>query len=423
MKSCQNLNEMSLWMKRYVLTGCLLVLFTVNDCESFKPSLRKSSTNLNEKDEKTESGSQLFLKVVKTARRKVQSSSSSGCEVWTQLGNDLYGNALNETFGTSLALSQNATRLAVGGLGTLRIYSIVSNSSSWSFPIDLSSMITNTIASISITPDGNFLSVGEVSEDDTGKVYVFGFDTSGGSWSQRGNTISEGSATDQFGSSVDISEDGSTVIIGAPATENTPYIRVAILLNNNWLSIKKEESSAGAYGSSVTLTSDGTIAAIGATGEGDGAVYIQETSDLSLDANQLLIGEGGGFGAVTSFSSDGSILAFGSATGKYVKVYTNSGGSFSQLCKIRGSRNDFGSAVDLTEDGQQIVIGSQGQIFVYTATRNSVQLTKFDTTSLENFGSSVSMSGNGNTIAIGGSAVDNGSNTDTGLVRVYQKNP
>ena len=73
-------------------------------------------------------------------------------------------------------------------------------------------------SSVSISSDGTTALIGAYLDDDkganSGSAYVFKYN--GTSWTQQSKlTASDGAASDQFGYSVSISSDGTTALIGA----------------------------------------------------------------------------------------------------------------------------------------------------------------------------------------------------------------
>ncbi|MDP4819253.1 MAG: T9SS type A sorting domain-containing protein, partial [Flavobacteriales bacterium] len=95
--------------------------------------------------------------------------------VWTQIGEDINGEASEDYFGWSIALSASGNVIAIGAL--------------WN--------------------DDNGFNSGHV------KIYQ----NIGGEWTQIGENINGEAASDESGFSVDISDDGSTVAIGAKAND------------------------------------------------------------------------------------------------------------------------------------------------------------------------------------------------------------
>lgn len=92
--------------------------------------------------------------------------------IWSQIGNDIIGDATNDNFGTSVSLNANGTILAIGASGN----STNSNKS-------------------------GFVRIYKNSEN---------------TWTQIGNTIYGIDETERLGYSVSLSHDGHLVAVGAP---------------------------------------------------------------------------------------------------------------------------------------------------------------------------------------------------------------
>ncbi|GKY90463.1 hypothetical protein MPSEU_000020100 [Mayamaea pseudoterrestris] len=143
---------------------------------------------------------------------------------WSKLGNDIDGTTVNGGFGETIALSEDATMLAVAapGWGTdVGVVKIMSwNGVNWiqkgqsivrpsdqgfyDFPVAMSS-------------DGSHVAVGmpaEPATNATGSVTVYKF--TGSAWEQDGETIIGDAVSEYAGSSVSLSGDGSVVAFGAP---------------------------------------------------------------------------------------------------------------------------------------------------------------------------------------------------------------
>jgi len=207
------------------------------------------------------------------------------------------------------------------------------------------------------------------------------------------------------------------------------------------------EASGDELGSSVSMNSDGTIVAIGAerndgNGSSSGHVRVYEYSggswsqlgaDIDGEAaydysgNSISLSNDGTRVAIGAYQNDGG----GSSSG-HVRVYEYSGGSWSQL----GGDLDgdafmgfAGTSVALSGQGATVAIGavnsgSGGDVRVYSyynAQWNQVG-NDFDAeNSSDSYGWSVSLSDDGSEVAIGAVGNDaNGSNS--GHVRIYQWN-
>jgi len=169
------------------------------------------------------------------------------------------------------------------------------------------------------------------------------------------------------------------------------------------------------YGSSNAQTQ------IGSDINGEAANDLSGTSiSLSFDGNVLAIG---------GINNDGN----GSNSG-HVRVYRNISGTWSQIgLDINGEAiNDYnGYSVSLSSDGSIVAIGApwndgngseSGQVRVYqniSGTWTQIGTDINGEAAGDRFGVSVSLSSDGNVLAIGANKND-GNGTDSGHVRVYQ---
>ena len=155
---------------------------------------------------------------------------------WSQLGDDINGEANGDQFGYSVSLSGDGTRLAIGGryndgsqtnAGHVRVYEY--SSGSWSqigADIDGAAGDDEFGFSVSLSQEGTYLAVGarlnDTNGDNAGHVRVYGINGAGNAWIKLGDDIEGEAAADQFGFSVAIN-DG-----------NAHNLRVAIgAMNNN----------------------------------------------------------------------------------------------------------------------------------------------------------------------------------------------
>ena len=135
--------------------------------------------------------------------------------------------------------------------------------------------------SAALSADGNTLIEGGIDDNNfVGAVWVF--TRSNGAWSQQGQKLVPGDATISVGNSVSLSGDANTALIGSPFSANAAgafwtYTRVNGLLAPRGL----QQSGGGAagpaqQGTSVALSADAGTAVIGgpADSSGAGAVWI-----------------------------------------------------------------------------------------------------------------------------------------------------
>src|SRR6266700_973154 len=338
-------------------------------------------------------------------------------------------------------------------------------------------------------------------------------------------------AADEFGFAVALSIDGNTLVVGAPGeasagaeTDNSApsagAVYVYLRSGTTWTQqayIKASNPEAGdQFGASVALSDNGNTLAVGATGEdsalpgvtagnvsevtagnaapGAGAVYIFTLSAGTWSQQAYVKASNTGaddqFGISVALSSDGSTLAVG-ATGEdsaltgvtpgivsegtagnaapgagAVYVFTRDlGGVWSQQAYVKASNTDaddqFGISVALNSDGNTLAVGTTGEdsaltgvragivdettagnaapgagaVYVFTrvgtAWAQEAYIKASNTGVLDLFGLSVSLSSDGDILAvgaigedssamgIGGIEIDN-SATNAGAVYVLQ---
>ena len=290
---------------------------------------------------------------------------------------------------------------------------------------------------VAISGDGNTLVVGAPFEDstatvingdeldnsrsDSGAAYVF-VRSSTGSWRQQAyikafdaqangqSNFSVPMSNDEFGAVVTISNDGNTIVVGAP------------------------EKDVGAPGGSVQPNT--------------GAAYVFVRSSTGSWRQQAFISasnlnEDDRFGRTASVAADGNTLVIG-APRKSVNALTSVGTAYVFVRSSTGTwseqtlltppvvtlNNNFGSAVSMSGDGNTMVVGASGDqsngsginadevptsmpeffsgaahVFVRSSTdstwRRQAYIKASNPESPDRFGFAVSMSGDGNTMVVG----------------------
>lgn len=325
---------------------------------------------------------------------------------WEQKGSSIYGDAEFDRLGMTVSLSTDGHTVAMGapyndgnGLdaGQIRVYDWDGND--WvqkgsDLPGD--STFKRAGHAVSLSADGNLLAVGApASTNYSGLVRMFEWD--GNDWVQKGGDIPGAAAQDQSGHALSLSADGLTVVIGSPYSDengiSSGQVRVYAWSGSDWMqkgSNVDGESGGIASGYSVALNADGSTMVIGAPhanpgNSGRARVYAWDGSDWVPKGNDLdgaSAGEKLGFSV--SLSADGQSLAIGSPFGSKDGLVTGKVRVFSWI----GIWVQKGSDIDGEAEG-------------------------------DFFGGSVSLSNDGNTVAIGGSKND-GNGTDAGQVRVYK---
>lgn len=302
---------------------------------------------------------------------------------WETEYNRTYSSVIaGDRLGKSVALSADNTTLVAGSYGADSYQGsiLIFYNTNWSVERRLirSSRVDsdNFGYCVSVSSDGDKVATGAYGvNSETGAAYVY--DYNGTTWILGATlTASGGAPNDQFGFSIAISSDGSTVVVGAPGTD-TSSGSVYVYNGPNWGTPTKLDADVRAqydkFGSSVAISSDGSIIVVGAFSgnSGTGAAYVCRGSDWGTQT--LLTASDGEdqdyFGISVSTSADGNIIAVGASrdddNGTYAgAVYVYSGTNWITETKhtaFDGAAVDyFGESVALSPDGSTLVVGSWG---------------------------------------------------------------
>lgn len=364
-----------------------------------------------------------------------------------------------DLFGTAISMSHDGTRLAVGA---------------------------SEEGSNATGVNGD---EGNNSAHASGAVYIFNYD--GNSWNQ--DFFIKASNTeiyDSFGAQLSLSGDGNTLVVGAAdegsnargingdqndnSASKSGAVYVYTNSNNNWtqrayIKASNSDMDDGFGGSGLSLNYNGSILAVGASSEdsnstgvngdssnnsasGSGAVYLFALADslwaqeayikasntdagdafgvsLSLDnsGNILLVGataERGGSTGVNGDDSDNSSYFSGAAY-----LFSKEDNTWTQKFYIKASNTNthdrFGSSVCLSGDATTLAIGafhedsrstgidgdqtdnsspSSGAVYLFTYLNSEISqqayLKASNTDTYDYLGSVVSLSSDGNTLAV-----------------------
>ncbi len=292
--------------------------------------------------------------------------------------------------------------------------------------------------SVALSSDGNTLAVSTISEDsnatgingnesndgssNSGAVYVFTrSSTTSGIWIQEAYIKASNTGNnDRFGQSIALSSDGNTLAVGAyfedsnatgingdesnASALNSGAVYVFTRSSTTWTQeVYIKASNTGRFdqfGYSVALSSDGNTLAVGAIGEESNATGINggESDNSAIDSGAVYVftrsgtwmqqayikasntGGGDAFGESVALSNDGSTLAVsayfedsnatgingdesndGSSASGAVYVFTRSG-TWTQQAYIKASNTDssdlFGLNITLSSDGNTLAVGA-----------------------------------------------------------------
>lgn len=279
---------------------------------------------------------------------------------------------------------------------------------------------------LALSADGNTLAVGAPREDssatgldgdpedngaaDSGAVYVL--TRSSGVWSHHTYVkASNTGAGDEFGSSVSLSGDGRTLVVGAPGEDSS-----ATGIEGNQADNGAEKSGAAylfsrgsggtwsqrayfkaydasaddAFGISVALSADGSTLVAGAErAEGNGGVYIFTHEAGALGQQAHLRAFNGSpvnrFGNRVALSGDGNLLVVGAlsestgnvgvnnntpnaplvASSGAAYVLRRTGFVWGQGAYLKasnpGTNDEFGTSLAVSEDGSALAVGAPGE--------------------------------------------------------------
>lgn len=202
--------------------------------------------------------------------------------VWSQIGNRINGEAVDDWSGYSVSLSNDGTIVAIGAKrnhgsngaksGHVRVYKY--NSGIWKqvgSDIDGEALGDWSGYSVSLSGDGTTLAIGAIlnSGNSTKSGHVRVYNNNFGVWTQVGADINGKNTKDYFGASVSLSSNGSILAIGAHQG-GMPSGYVSVYKKNilgNWQQIGADivgEPTSNFLGWDVSLSKDGSRVAIGA---------------------------------------------------------------------------------------------------------------------------------------------------------------
>ncbi len=307
--------------------------------------------------------------------------------------------------------------------------------------------------SASLSADGNTAMVGGYF-DNNGDGAAWVWTRSGGAWTQQGTKlVGSGAAGKAFqGVSVSLSADGNTAIVGGLRDKSNAGAAWAWTRSGGvWSQQGTKLVGSGALGTtaqqgaSVSLSADGNTAIVGGNHDNNdaGAAWVWTRSGLVWSQQGTkLVGSGAAGNALqglsVSLSGDGNTaIVGGPLDNSFVGaawVWTRSGGVWSQQgAKLVGSGavgNALqGVSVSASADGNTVFVGGDGDnngvgaAWVWTRsggvwTQLGSKVVGSGAVGLAEQGSSVSLSGDGNTAISGGL----GDNRNTGAAWVFAIN-
>jgi len=378
------------------------------------------------------------------------------------VGSDVLG-TIGADQGTSVTLSSDGNTLAIGGIsdnngvGATWIFTR-SNNNTWTQQAKLigTGGIGTGIqgSSVGLSADGNTLAVGARTDNTSvGATYIF--IRSGTNWSQQDKLIgTDGGNSAQQGTSVALSADGDTLAIGGRTYLTTGASWVFTRTAGSWSEQQSQIVGTGGsganqqQGTSIALSADGNTMAVGALGDNPGTqigatwVFTRSGTSWSQQGSKLVGTDSIGSsaqGTSTALSADGNTLAVGgnvddSNVGA-IWVFTRSGTEWSQQgSKLVGSESvgtsNQGQSIALSSNGNTLVFGGDddnslvGAVWIFTRfgnawTQQGTKVVGSGAIGSARQGVSITLSANGNTMAVGGILDDDGGSDSIGATWVY----
>jgi len=328
---------------------------------------------------------------------------------------------------------------------------------------------------VALSADGNTAIVGGANDDPYGAAWIW--TRSAGIWSQQAKLIGSGSVLGNVGTArqgffVALSADGNTAIIGAPL-DNTydgaawVWTRVEGVWRQQGPKLVGSGASSGSQqGTSVALSADGNTAIVGGVGDrlnfngriidGYGAAWVwTRTGGVWTQQGPKLAGLDVSFGqsfynlpvqqgCSVSLSADGNTAIIGGSGDNGVNgargaawVFARNGGVWTQQAAklTRAGAGNFGVSVALSADGNTAIIGEEydhasgsawiwtrsGSLWTQQPTRlsgsDAAAITAQGTTINVHQGYSVAISADGNTAIVGGY----GDNQNAGAAWIWRR--
>jgi len=338
------------------------------------------------------------------------------CELarrWLQIGDDIDGDAANDNSGYSLSLSGDGMTVAIGASqsdpngvnsGSVRTYRWTEDTTTANWEqvgdtLEGEAALDYFGTSVCLSANGATLAIGALAHDangvDSGSATVYSLivednGTTAASWVQIGNVIKGREEYDHLGRSIYLSEDGTTLAVGASSNRyngiNAGSVRLYRLIEASWSQIGGDISASvdgDHVGPSISLSANGMVLAVGAFFNNDNADYAGTVRVYTYcprarqwtQMGEDIMGETqfDYFGRSVSLSADGMTFAAGAfssvdeaelvgsvrvyryteenvATADWQKVGNNIDGE--------GGFEYFGKAVSLSSDGTRVAVGA-----------------------------------------------------------------
>ena len=323
------------------------------------------------------------------------------------VGDYIYGEIAYEKFGNRVRLSNDGTILAVGAKnwdndrGRVKIFEYNDINNNWDQIGSIEGTENSTDLtgnSISLSDDGQYIAIGELGYgSNKGRVRIFNYN-SDNNWELIGNPLGENSTQPQeMGQSISLKKYGDDIFIAVSSISYKSDIdsdfknglveiyRYTINVDSDWQLITQFENTVGSnetnapkFGWNVELSNNGQVIAISMISYNYGKVYIYQNNNGNWELK-----------------------------GTRIEILT-----FAQDSTIHSTDNEawFGYSISLSNDGSKIAISAilfglnqNGRVFIYEYDGSDWEIigNPIGDSTYYKFGNSISLSNNGEIVAIG----------------------
>jgi len=382
----------------------------------------------------------------------------------TQIGQDIYGEYAGDEIGGPhrVSLSANGSIIAIGtsinsdgglGAGHIRVFENIDGT--WSQigdDIDGIKDFDGVGSRIDLSADGNIVATGTSGNDGSsgnrGGIRVF--QNQSGVWMQLGTEIYGRNMGGGKVDAISLSSNGDVVAFGDkghPIYGPDSYVGVYKYESDDWEQIGgyiEAEAPFDLSGGSISLSSDGNRIAIGAIFNNGGSTNNENLGHVRVFENQSGIwtqfgndidGEAIGYesGWSVSLSADGTVVAIGTPNNGgngiqagHVRVYKYESGDWAQIGEDIDGEEEYdktGWSVSLSGNGNILAIGELNIARVRLFKNQDGDWLQIGNSifgdNIEDFvGAKVGLSSDSSTLVIGALGND-GNGEDSGQVRVY----
>ncbi|KAJ5076434.1 hypothetical protein M0811_06434 [Anaeramoeba ignava] len=297
-----------------------------------------------------------------------------------------------------------------------------------------------------------------------GKAYIY--ENNGTNWDLIQILIAnDGKASDYFGTSVSISNDGKFILIGSPYAKvgnNSEQGKAYIFQNNgtNWnqkqILIANDGNTFDNFGLSISISNDDSLILIGSPYSNvgnniqQGKAYIFQNNGTFWNQYQILIANDGKdydfFAISVSISNDFALIgAYWADVGNNIQqgkayIFQNNGTFWNQhqilIANDGGFDDQFGRSVSFSNDSSLILISApnsnvgenekQGKAYIFqnngTFWNQKQILIANDGNTFDQFGLSISISNDSSLILIGSPYAPVFGNNTQGKAYIFQNN-